>query len=194
MGLKDVSKPILWVTRFMNDAAGGDWKLGLAPQYRIDEQGHVEKKTGLPLLAANLMDWNPSKLEHAFVYYAGGRGELYTQTAKLVNAIVTGDEIKPNYIPVASRFNVSKGGGDAVAEYYNIKDDMETNKKVRAIVSKNKGTETLELLKTDDAMNDVLIQYNIAERKIKQYNEMINKEGQSKELIDKYTQKRKDIM
>ena len=92
MGLKDVSKPILWVTRFMNDAAGGDWKLGIAPQYRIDAEGHVEKKTGLPLLAANLMDWNPSKLEHAFIYYA----QLSRQYSRAESADISMRPIKKN--------------------------------------------------------------------------------------------------
>jgi hypothetical protein len=194
MGLRDVAKPILMMTQAMNDAAGGNWKFGLAPQYEVDEQGRVAKKTGVSLMVANALDWNPSKLEHAFTYWAGGRGELYTQTAKLASALIKGDEVRPSYIPVYSRFAMSKGSGDVQADYYTTKKQLEMQVKQRSIAKKNDNQDMRSAQREDSQMSKTLHKFRLTETRINGFNEKINAENATEVTKAKYQAKRTEAI
>jgi len=131
LGMKNVNKAIKWTTDFLFKLGGGDPEI--ASKFYIDKDGDLKK-------VVNVLDINPSKVEHIFEYYLGGTGRFVNNVYKTAEGVITGayetasgdrefqeilSDVNVNNLPVVRRLYAQPWQNSVYTKYYDILNEFE---------------------------------------------------------------------
>lgn len=184
MANKKTNKLLIGTTKFINNLAGGTDNTSSA--FYIDNNGQLAKN---PL--GYLLDINPSRVEHIFEGYLGGRLKFWNDTYKTAANALNGEVIARD-VPVFNRLYQSpREHNNAWALYFETRDEVERLKLL--MESMDKTGNVNELKKLNNGYNIAKIElFESYYNTLKDINSLYhNTSGEAQKNIE---QKREEII
>lgn len=183
------------MSKFLNKAAGGDENRPASIGFD-KETGRVYEKEGLSRFAANMADFNPSKVEHLFEYYIGGRGKFWNQLYKTGEASINPEnDVKAYNMPIVNRLYTQPYSVGNYEKYAEVRNDVEIFKHYynNVMNSENPDPQEVMSINSNTEMMELVPLFDMYDGLIKAYSDQIEME-QSPEMRKQLKERRDEIM
>jgi len=171
-GSYNVNSMVKAGAKALNRLGGGDDSRQAG--YHVNRDGDIEYQGWRDLI----FNQNPSKWEHAIMYYLGGRGRFFNDIYKTADkALDPKEDIHSYNIPIVKRLYMTPYTGNNWDAYHEIEEDVRTYNHYLKQANKDGDREMYDRLVHNREMRRVAKVYKVYNERIKEYSERIKFES-----------------